>query len=182
MPARLHLSSSPRYTTVRRTGTRRRTVTRNYLDRLETENTIYTVNKAGSNAVYVVLAVAFILTASAKASSAQPAYALRTFIAVQLSLNFEDSVSNCQTVSHSGTVLILHNISFETSRARQSGKLQCVSGKVFDNNQSFFPASVAISFGNDAPFTERFSPPSIQDARYRLDYLKRDPVYVRFRS
>jgi Protein of unknown function (DUF4232) len=72
------------------------------------------VNKAGSNAVYVVLAVAFILTASAQASTASPTYALRACIAAQLSLTFDDEGGNFDGMSHSGTLLILRNIGSET--------------------------------------------------------------------
>lgn len=130
------------------------------------------MNKAGANTVYVVLAVAFILTASAKASSAHPVYVLRACIAAQLSLNADDNSDNLQCKSYAGALPTLRNIDPETSSA------DAIS-------QSSFPASAAISFANDAlraPFISRFSAPSGQDAKYRFAYLKRDLVYVRSKS
>jgi len=143
------------------------------------------VNKAGANTVYVVLAVAFILTASAKASSAQPVYVLRACIAAQLSLNVDDDSGNFQCESHAGTLLTVRNIGPETSGADATTDLRWVPDQVFDNSQSFSPASVAISFANDvlhSPFISRFWGPSGQDAKYRFAYLKRDLVYVRSKS
>jgi hypothetical protein len=150
------------------------------------------VNKAGSNAVYVVLAVAFILTASAQASSMQPAYALRAFVVEQLSLSFDDESGNFQGMAGADSVLKLRNIGSETCAfGRQSVDLEdapsqelSVSNGVF-SSPCFSPASVAISFGPDAlsaPFSGRFCVLLGQDAKYRFAYLKRDLVYVRSRS
>jgi hypothetical protein len=152
---------------------------------VETENTIYLVNKAGANTVYVVLAVAFILTASAKASSAQPVYVLRACIAAQISLNVADNSGNFQCKSHAGTLATLLNIVPETSGADATAELNWVPDQAFDNSQRSGPASVAIFFANDAiraPFISRFYAPSGQDAKYRFAYLKRDLVYVRSKS
>jgi hypothetical protein len=151
----------------------------------KTENTIYTVNKAGSNAVYVVFAMAFILTASAKISSKQSGCTFQTCIAAQRSLNFDDGGGNFQGMSYSGMFLRLRNIGSEASGPESDSELHWVSSGVFDNNQPFSPASVAISFVTDvlrAPFTGHFFAPSGQDAKYRFAYLKRDPVYVRSKS
>ncbi len=143
------------------------------------------MNKTGANTVYVVLAVAFILTASAKASSAQPVYVLRARIAAQLSLNAEDNSGTVQCKSHAGTLSTLHNIGPETSGGDATTDLRSLPDQTFGNNQSYSSASVAISFANDAlraPFVSRFSAPSGEDAKYRFAYLKRDLVYVRSKS
>jgi hypothetical protein len=143
------------------------------------------VNKAGANTVYVVLVVAFILTASAKASSTQPVYVLRACIAAQLSLNVAGNSGNVQCTSHAGTSVTLLNRGPETSNAVTTTELSWVPDQVFDNSQSFHPASIAISFANDAfhtTFISRFCAPSGQDAKYRFAYLKRDLVYVRSKS
>jgi hypothetical protein len=152
---------------------------------VETENTIYLVNKAGANTVYVVLAVAFILTASAKASSAQPVYVLRACIAAQLSLNIDDNSGNFLCKSHASTLPTLPNIGPETFGTDANTELRSGLDQISDNSQSFSPASDAISFVNDAlrtPFVSPFSAPSGQDAKYRFAYLKRDLAYVRSKS
>jgi len=143
------------------------------------------VNKTGSNTVYVIFAVAFILTASAKASSAQPVYVLRACISAQLSLNVDDSSSNFQGMSHAGTLQTPRNIGTETAGAHATTELRWRPDQVFDNSPSFSPASVAISFANHAlraPFISRFCAPSGEDTKYRFAYLKRDLVYVRSKS
>jgi hypothetical protein len=184
------------------------------------------VNKAGANAVYVVVAVVLILAASAQASPVQSASGLLSCTVAQLSLTFDDEGGNFQGMSQSGTLLVLRNtgpqtctvpgrpsLAFEDatqqklsislaipsgmhpgpvilpvaipSGAEATGELHWVSGEVFDNSRCFTPVSAAISFGTDvlrAPFTGRFCAPSGQDAKYRFDYLKRDPVYVRSKS
>ncbi len=151
------------------------------------------MNKAGSNAVYVVLAVAFILTASAQASSVQPAYALRAFVVEQLSPSFDDESGNFQGMAATDTVLKLRNIGSETCAfGRKSLDFEdvpslelSVSNEVFNSSSCFSSASAAISFRPDAlraPFSGRFCVLSGQDAKYRFAYLKRDPVYVRLRS
>jgi hypothetical protein len=140
------------------------------------------VNKAGANTVYVVLVVALILTASAKESSAQPVYVLRACIAAQLSLNADDNSGNFQGKSHAGTLPALRNIDPETSGADATIELHWIPDQIFNNSQSFSPASVTISLANDvfrAPFISRFSAPSGEGAKYRFAYLKRDLVYVR---
>jgi hypothetical protein len=140
------------------------------------------VNKAGANTVYVVLVVALILTASAKASSTQPMYVLRACIAAQLSLNVADNSGNFQGKSHVGTVPTLRNIGPEVSCADATTELRWSPEQGFDNSQSFSPASVAISFPYNAlraSFISRFCATSGEDAKYRFAYLKRDLVYVR---
>jgi hypothetical protein len=184
------------------------------------------VNKAGANAVYVVVAVVLILTASAQASPVPSASSLIACTAAQLSFTFDDEGGNFHGMSQSGTLLVLRNIGSQTctvpgrpplvfedaahqklpisletppgmhpgpvilpvaipSGAEATGELHWVSGEVFDNSRCVTPASAAISFGTDiirAPFTGRLCAPSGQDAKYRFDYLKRDPVYVRSKS
>jgi hypothetical protein len=140
------------------------------------------VNKTGANTVYVVLVVALILTASAKASSAQPVY-IRACIAAQL--NVYDNSDNLQRKSHAGALPTLRNIGPETSGAEATTELRWIPDQEFDNSQSLSPASVAISFANDtlhAPFISRFYVPSGEEAKYRFAYLKRDLVYVRSKS
>jgi hypothetical protein len=143
------------------------------------------VNKTGANTVYVVLAVAFILTASAKASSAQPVYVLRACIAAQLSLHGDDISTNFQCKLNTATRPALRNIGPETSDGNATSELRRLPGQAFGNSQSFSPGSIAISFANDAlraSFISRCWAHSGQDAKYRFAYLKRDLVYVRIKS
>jgi hypothetical protein len=184
------------------------------------------VNKAGSNAVYVVVAVVLILAASAQASPVSPASGLLACTAAQLSLTFDDEGGTFHGMSQSGTLLILRNIGsqicsvpgrppleFEDASqhklpisleippgmhpgpvippvavpagAEATAELHWVSGQVYDSSQCFSPAYLAIPLGTDvlrAPFTGSLCGPSGQDAKYRFDYLKRDPVYVRSKS
>lgn len=143
------------------------------------------MNKTGANTVYVVLAVAFILTASAKASSAQPVYVLRACIAAQLSLNIDDNSGNFLCKSHAGTLPTLPNIGPESSGADTTTELCSAPDQVSDNSQSFSPPLVAISFANDAiraSFISHCWAHSGQDANYLFAYLKRDMVYVRLKS
>jgi hypothetical protein len=120
------------------------------------------VNKAGSNAVYVVLAVAFILTGSANATPVRLATALAARTATQPSITFDDENENLNGTLHCGAVLI-----------------------VFGSSQCSVPGPTAIPLGTNvlrAPLTVHFYSPSGQDAKYRFAYLKRDPVYVRSKS
>jgi Protein of unknown function (DUF4232) len=167
------------------------------------------VNKAGSNAVYMVVAVVLVLAASAQAYPVQSASALLACTSSQLSLTFDSEGGNFDVISHSGTLLVLRNIGGQTcspsglpslafedashqilpvavpQSAEETGELHWVSGEVFDTSQYFSPAFVPISFATDvlrAPLTSRLCAPSGQDTKYRFAYLKRDPVYVRSKS
>jgi hypothetical protein len=68
------------------------------------------VNKAGSNAVYVVVAVVLILAASAQGSSVPSASSLIACTAAQLSLTFDSESGSFDGMSQSGTLLVLRNI------------------------------------------------------------------------
>lgn len=72
------------------------------------------MNKAGSNAVYVVVAVVLILAASAQASPVPSASGLLACTAAQLSLTFDDEGGNFHGMSQSGTLLVLRNIGGQT--------------------------------------------------------------------
>jgi hypothetical protein len=138
------------------------------------------VNKAGANTVYVVLAVAFILTASAKASPAQPIYVLRACIAAQLSLNVVDDSRAFESKSQVGTLSTLGNTGPDATT-----ELRRLPYQPFGKIQSFFPASVVMSCANKT-FSTSFinccwTHPG-QNSKYRFAYLKRDLVYVRSKS
>lgn len=72
------------------------------------------MNKAGTNAVYVVVAVVLILAASAQASPVPSASGLLSCTIAQLSLTFDDEGGNFQGMSQSGTLLVLRNIGPQT--------------------------------------------------------------------
>jgi hypothetical protein len=86
----------------------------NHLNKLEAQTTIHTVNKSASNAVYMVLAVALILAASASAAPVQSASGLLACTAAQLSLAFDGEDGNFDGMSQSCTLLILRNIGSQT--------------------------------------------------------------------
>lgn len=71
------------------------------------------MNRVGSNAVYVVVAVALILVGSAQASPVQSASNLLACTAVQLSLSFSSEGVTFERTSKSRTLLVLRNISVE---------------------------------------------------------------------
>jgi Protein of unknown function (DUF4232) len=102
------------------------------------------------------------------------------------SLTFQDVANNSLPISvepsagmHPGPVILPVAV---PAGAEVTGVLHWISGEVFDSSRCFSPASVAIRFGTEAlkaPFSGHLCGPSGQDAKYRFDYLKRDPVYVR---
>jgi len=88
-----------------------------YFGSRDTKNTIQIVNKVGSNAVYVVVAVALILVGSAQASPVQSASNLLACTAVQLSLSFSGEGGAFKGTSQPRSLLILRNISVEVHSA-----------------------------------------------------------------
>ena len=104
-------------------------------------------------------------------------------------LEFEDSSQARLPISlqstpgmHPGPVILPVAV---PAGAEVTGGLHWVSGEVFDSSKCYSPAFVAITLGTDtlrAPIAGQLCGPSGQDAKYRFDYLKRDPVYVRSKS
>jgi hypothetical protein len=165
------------------------------------------VNKPGSNAVYVVVAVVVALAASAQGAPLHSASTLLAFTAAQLTLIFDSEGGNFSSTSQPGTLLALRNASSPSLKFEDApntklpnattvhvaipadseamGEMHWASGKVLDLSRYFTPASVSISSGADilcAPLMGHLCAPSGQNAKYRFAYLKRDRVYVRSKS
>jgi hypothetical protein len=140
------------------------------------------VNKSGSNAVYVVLAVALILAASASAAPVQPTSALLACTAAQLSLCFKNETGNF-TGRPKSHLIVLSVANRSNTELRRN--LNRTSGKVVNSRRYLSHASTGISFracvlrtaAAGCPYA-----PSGQDAKYSFAYLKRDQVYVRLRA